>query len=122
MTLTDLIEEAERDEDTGIRKILSEIVDPNRVTIRDRKYYCGVLLDDNQKKILCRMRFNSKQEKLGFFDSQERNESGVRKEDKISIEDLSEIYKYAERLKKYCEILYWRLINIHQILSDILDD
>ncbi len=82
-----------------IRSVLSEIVDPNRVTIRDRKSYCGVLLDDNQKKVLCRMRFNSKQKKIGLFDSQERNESGGRKEDKILLENISEIYQHAERLK-----------------------
>lgn len=82
-----------------IRSILSEIVDPDRVAIRDRKYYCGILLDDNQNKVICRMHFDSKQKKVGFFDSQERNKSGVRKEDKIPIESLSEIYKHAERLK-----------------------
>ena len=83
-----------------IRSILSEIIDPERVTIRDRKYYCGVLLDDNQNKLLCRMRFNSKQKKLGLFDNQERfKKGGGRKEDKIPIENLTEIYKYSERLK-----------------------
>lgn len=82
-----------------IRSVLSEIVDPDRVTIRDRKSYCGVLLDDNQKKVLCRMRFNSKQKKIGLFDSQERSLGGVRIENKIPIENLSDIYKHAERLK-----------------------
>jgi len=82
-----------------IRSILSEIVDPDRVTIRDRKSYCGVLLDDNQKKIVCRMHFNSIQKKIGLFDSQERSLGGVRIENKIPIENLSEIYKHAERLK-----------------------
>jgi len=82
-----------------IRSILSEIVDPKRVTIRDRQSYCGVLLDDNQKKIVCRMHFNSKQKKIGLFDSQERSLGGVRIEDKIPIENLTELYKYSERLK-----------------------
>lgn len=82
-----------------VRSILSEIVNPDRVSIRDRKYYCGVLLDDNQNKIICRMHFDSKYKKIGFFDTQERNKGGVRKEDKIPIESLSEIYKHAERLK-----------------------
>jgi hypothetical protein len=82
-----------------IRSILSEIVDPARVTIRDRKSYCGVLLDDNQKKIVCRMHFNSTQKKIGLFDSQERSAGGGRIEDKIPIEKLPELYKYSERLK-----------------------
>ena len=82
-----------------IRSILSEIVDPERVTIRDRQSYCGVLLDDNQKKIVCRMHFNSKQKKIGLFDSQERTLGGVRIEDKIPIENITELYNYSERLK-----------------------
>lgn len=82
-----------------IRSILSEIVDPNRVIIRDRKSYCGVLLDDNQKKIVCRMRFNSTKKKIGLFDSQERSASGGRIEDKIPIENLTDIYNFSERLK-----------------------
>lgn len=83
-----------------VRSILSEIVDPERVTIRDRKNYCGILLDDNQNKIICRMHFNSKNKKIGFFDSQERHKSGGRIEDKIPIENLSEIYQHANRLKE----------------------
>ena len=82
-----------------VRSILSEIVDPDRVVIRDRKHYCGVLLDDNQNKIICRMHFDSKNKRVGFFDSQERTKNGGRKEDKIPIETLSEIYKHGERLK-----------------------
>jgi predicted type IV restriction endonuclease len=83
-----------------IRSILCELVDPERVTIRDRQSYCGVLLDDNQLKVICRMRFNSpKQKYIGFFDSQERHKGGGRKEDKIAINNLSDIYKHGERLK-----------------------
>jgi hypothetical protein len=82
-----------------IRSILSEIVDPNRVTIRDRKSYCGVLLDNNQKKIVCRMHFNSIQKKIGLFDSQERSLGGGRIEYKIPIENLMELYNFSERLK-----------------------
>jgi predicted type IV restriction endonuclease len=68
-----------------VRSILSEIVDPERVFTRDRQSYCGVLLDDNQKKVICRMRFNSpKQKFVGFIDSQERNARGSRIEDKVA--------------------------------------
>lgn len=83
-----------------VRAILSEVVDPSRVFIRDRKSYCGVLLDDNQKKVICRMHFNStKQKYVGFFDSQERTAKGARIEDKIAINDINDIYKYSEKLK-----------------------
>lgn len=83
-----------------VRAILSELVDPDRVTIRDRKSYCGILLDDNQLKLICRMRFKSPKKKyVGFFDSQERRASGGRVEDKVPIDNLNDIYKFSERLR-----------------------
>lgn len=82
-----------------IKSILSEVVDPDRVTIRDRKYYCGVLLDDNQYKLICRMHFDSKQKYFGLFDQQEKRKNGGKKEEKILIDKLNDIYKYAERLR-----------------------
>src|SRR5690606_17940041 len=44
-----------------IRAILSEIVEPSRVIMRDTKSYCGILLDDNNRKPICRLRFNFSQ-------------------------------------------------------------
>lgn len=86
------------------RAILSELIDPSRVYIRDRHSYCGVLLDNNQKKVICRMHFNSpKQKYIGFFDSQERRASGARIEEKLAINNLNDIHKYAEKLKKTVE-------------------
>nr|WP_319374796.1 type I restriction endonuclease [uncultured Methanobacterium sp.] len=87
-----------------VRSILSEIVDPERVTIRDRKSYCGVLLDDNQYKLVCRMHFNGKQKYVGLFDKEEKRDSGAKIEDKIPIENLSEIYNYSERIKNTAKI------------------
>jgi hypothetical protein len=88
-----------------IRSILCELVDPERVAIRDRKSYCGVLLDDNQYKVLCRMRFNSSKNKyIGFFDSQQKRESGAKIEEKVAIDNLTDIYKYADRLKNTAKI------------------
>ena len=81
-----------------VRSILSEIIDPERVFIRDRKSYCGVLLDNTQLKPICRMYFNSKQKYLGLFD--ERDNKGVKKEVRIPINKPIEIYKYADRLRK----------------------
>ena len=34
-------------------------VDPKRVVIRDSKSYCAVLLDDNNRKTIARLHFNS---------------------------------------------------------------
>lgn len=37
-----------------VRAILSELVDIERVVMRDTKSYCGILLDDNNRKPICR--------------------------------------------------------------------
>lgn len=103
------VSDAEPEDDNGIittveewegfyivRAILRSVVDSNRVTIRDTKSYCGVLLDDTNRKPICRLRFNSQQKYLGIFDEN-------KKEEKIPIDDLSEIYDHADTLRKTIE-------------------
>ena len=75
-----------------IKAILRENLDLKRIVIRDKKSYCGVLLDDTNRKPICRMYFNTKQKYLGLF-------TDIKNEEKIPIQDLNEIYNYAERLK-----------------------
>jgi len=60
--------------------------------LKDRKSYCNVLLDDNVRKPVCRFYFDSKQKYLGFFDEN-------RAEEKVPMDKLSDIYKYADKLK-----------------------
>lgn len=38
-----------------IRTILHAVVDPSRIFMRDQKTYCGILLDDNNRKPICRL-------------------------------------------------------------------
>jgi hypothetical protein len=75
-----------------IKAILRENFDLKRIAIRDKKSYCGVLLDDNNRKPICRMYFNTKQKYLGLF-------TDIKNEEKLPIQDLNEIYNYAEKLK-----------------------
>ncbi len=75
-----------------IKAILRESLDLNRIAIRDKKSYCGVLLDDNNRKPICRMYFNTKQKYLGLF-------TGDKYEEKVPIDDLNCIYDYANKLK-----------------------
>jgi hypothetical protein len=42
-----------------IQAIAARMVDPKRIIIRDSKSYCAVLLDDNNRKTLARLHFNS---------------------------------------------------------------
>ncbi|TWU37230.1 type I restriction endonuclease [Novipirellula artificiosorum] len=74
-----------------VRAILAKSIDPTRVVMRDTKSYCGVLLDDNNRKPICRLRFNFSKKYLGIFsaDKSERREA---------IENLTDIYQYADHL------------------------
>ena len=57
-----------------VRSILSEIIDSERVAIRDRQSYCAILLDDNQNYIICRLYFNDLDNlAIALFDSMEKN-------------------------------------------------
>ena len=73
-----------------VRSIGSEIVSPDRITIRDSKSYCAVLLDDNNRNPIVRLRFNSPTTKhLGTFDA-DKNEA------LHLVETPVEIYKHKQ--------------------------
>jgi hypothetical protein len=74
-----------------VRAILSKHLQPSRIAIRDTKSYCGVLLDDNNRKPLCRFHFNTANKYISLFDNDKQ-------EEKISIKEPVEIYQYEERL------------------------
>lgn len=80
-----------------IKSILREIIAPERIFMRDTKSYCGVLLDDNNRKPLCRMHFNATQKYIGTFDA-EKNET------RHPIETLDGIYALSEEIRRGAEI------------------
>ena len=75
-----------------VKSILREVIDPRRVFLRDVRSYCGILLDNNNRKPICRLHFNTPQKQLGLFDEHKR-------EERVPIDDVDDIYKYAERVK-----------------------
>lgn len=75
-----------------IRAILRQVVDVDRVSMRDTKSYCGILLDDNNRKPLCRLHFNTQKKYIGIFDK-DRNES------KVPISSLSDIYNFTDQIR-----------------------
>lgn len=71
--------------------ILAEKFGKERIVHRDTKSYLGVLLDDNNRQPLCRLRFNTDNKYLGLFDA-EKNET------KVQIDKIEHIYKYADKI------------------------
>jgi len=74
-----------------VRAIICQKVKPNRIAHRDTKSYFGILLDDNNRKPICRLYFNTTQKYIGLFDKN-------KKEIKQPINELTDIYKYTEQL------------------------
>ena len=75
-----------------VKSILREVVPAERITMRDRLRYCSILLDNSQQKCICRLWFNRSQKYVGVFNPE-------RKEERIPIEALDDIYRYADQLK-----------------------
>jgi hypothetical protein len=74
-----------------VRAILAKHVPIKRVVMRDIKSYCGILLDDNNRKPICRLHFNASQKYIGTFDA-EKNET------RNPIDRLEAIYQFEEQL------------------------
>lgn len=80
-----------------VRAILYEVVDINRVVDRDTNSYFGILFDDNNRKPICRLYFNSENVRyVATFDKDKI-------ETKNKIESLNDIYKYAKNLRAIVE-------------------
>ncbi|WP_424192760.1 type I restriction endonuclease [Ampullimonas aquatilis] len=76
-----------------VRAILRGIVSPKRINMRDAQSYCAILLDDNNRKPICRLRFNNLDKlSLGLFNEQ-------KEEERVALESVDDIYNYAEQIK-----------------------
>lgn len=74
-----------------VKSILRDVIDPKRIVYRDTINYFGILLDDTNRKPICRLHFNRAQKYIGLFND--------KIEERISVDALNDIYKYADRLK-----------------------
>ena len=72
--------------------MLLGVIAPERVAIRDALNYCAVLLDDNNRKPLCRLHFNGKQKYVGLFND-------GKKDEKQPIEKLDDMLQFAEAIR-----------------------
>lgn len=75
-----------------VRAVLADTVDLDRVVMRDTKSYCGILLDDNNRKPICRLHFNRQQYYLGIFDA-------AKNQERLPIESVAEIFKHQEAIR-----------------------
>ena len=77
----------------AIRAILRGLVNPKRIVMRDAQTYCAVLLDDNNRKPICRLRFNNVEKlRLGLFNDK-------KEEVQVQLDSLDDIFNHADQLK-----------------------
>ena len=74
-----------------IRAILRDTVSQSRIFMRDAKTYCAILLDDNNRKTICRLYFNGKKKQFGIFDADKN-------EEKIQLDTIDGIFNCADKI------------------------
>jgi hypothetical protein len=76
-----------------VKAIACSEVKPQRVVHRDSKSYFAIILDDNNRKPIARLHFNSKKQKyIGLFDDQ-------KVETRHPLESLDDIYQHASHIR-----------------------
>lgn len=76
-----------------VRAILRPLVKPARISIRAAASYCAILFDDNNRKPICRLRFNNENRLvIGLF-------NGSKEEERVPIASVDQIFDFDDRLK-----------------------
>ena len=71
--------------------ILRRKLAKERIVHRDTQSYFGILLDDNNRKPLCRLHLNGGNKYISLFHED-------KKESKVAIESIDDIYNYEKEL------------------------
>lgn len=74
-----------------VKSLLRQHVDSRRIHYRDAQSYFAILLDDNNRKTICRLYLNGAKHYLVVLDD-------VKKEIKFELHSLDEIYQYTDQL------------------------
>lgn len=85
--------EEEREGFMIVKTILRQKTRAERIVYRDAQSYFAILLDDNNRKTICRLYLNGSKRYIGTFDDQ-------KKETRNEILTVDDIFKYAELLHK----------------------
>ena len=76
-----------------VKTILRQKIKVNRIAFRDAQSYFAILLDDNNRKTICRLYLNASKKYLCTFDDQ-KNET------RNEISSIDDIFNYADTLLK----------------------
>lgn len=74
-----------------VKTILRQNISSTRIAFRDAQSYFAILLDDNNRKTICRLYLNGNKKYIGTFDEQ-------KKETKTEISTLDDIFNHSKSL------------------------
>lgn len=73
----------------NVRAILRANISPARIFMRDAKSYCAILLDDNNRRPVCRLYFNNPAKlSVGFMNDK-------KEESRIAINDVDDLFDHG---------------------------
>lgn len=78
-----------------VKAILCNTISVDRIAMRDTKSYCGILLDDNNRKPICRLHFNYSQKYIGLIVDG--------KEERVALEGVNGLYEHSDALRATIE-------------------
>lgn len=76
-----------------IKAILRQTLSVNRIHYRDNQSYFAILLDDNNRKPICRLYFNGSKKQIGIFDD-------AKKEIKHEVTNLNLLFELGDLLQQ----------------------
>lgn len=82
--------EQEREAFFIVKSIARKYVDPDRISLRDQKSYCNVLLDNTNRKPLVRFFFDNYPQRIQFGKDQNQ---------RIEVSTLDDIFKHEDAIK-----------------------
>ncbi|MDO4211418.1 MAG: type I restriction endonuclease [Bacteroidales bacterium] len=76
-----------------VKSICREVIESERITYRDAQSYFAIFADDNNRRSICRLYFNSSNKRISTF--------GANKEEtKYDITKIDDIFNYSKQLKE----------------------
>ena len=77
-----------------IKAILRELVESDRVVMRDKKNFCYILLDNTNRQPICRLYFNKTEKKYMTLYNENKDTQ------EVPVNSLDDIFKYADNFKR----------------------
>jgi hypothetical protein len=91
-----------------IKSILRQKIDPARIYMRDNQNYCAIILDDNNRKTICRLYFTATKKFVIFFDEN-------KKEVRANIETINDIYNLTDKFDSAINIIDKVGVNVASV-------